>query len=255
MQAGSTYDIMWSSDGISNIYDLFYSTNGGTSFTNIVTGYNTSTNKYTWTVPNTPSTNCRIMIRDNVNTCKTDTSDLAFIISTTAAPIAVTKPNGINDTLGTCTNYTITWNDVPTIGTYNIAYSLNSGATWVDIVTNYSTATHSYVWAVPNGIASNTVLLKISSSSNSSVFDLSDAFFVIKQTSYTFTGTGNWNVPSNWLNNLVPPSTAPSCSEIIIDPQVGGECVLNVTQTMPAGTRLTVKTGKKLRIPGALIMQ
>ena len=195
------------------------------------------------------------MIRDNVNTCKTDTSDLAFIISTTAAPIAVTKPNGINDTLSTCTNYTITWNDIPTIGTYNIAYSLNSGTTWVDIVTNYSTATHSYVWAVPNGIASNAVLLKVSSSSNSSVFDLSDAFFVIKQTSYTFTGTGNWNVPSNWLNNLVPPSTAPTCSEIIIDPQVGGECVLNVTQTMPAGTRLTVKTGKKLRIPGALIMQ
>ena len=180
---------------------------------------------------------------------------MAFIISATAPPITLTKPNGLSDTVSTCTTYTITWNDAPSIGTYNIAYSLNSGATWVDIVTSYSTTTQQYEWAVPNGIASNAVLLKISSSANSGIFDLSDAYFVIRQPTYTFTGTGNWDNPANWLHNLVPPSTAPACSEIIIDPQAGGECVLNVTQTMPSGTRLTVKEGKKFRVPGNIISQ
>ena len=255
MQAGTTYDIIWASDGISNIYDLFYSTNGGSTFTNIVTGYNTSNNKYTWTVPNIPSTNCRIMIRDNVNTCKTDTSDMAFIISTAAAPITLTKPNGLSDTVSTCTSYTITWNESAAIGTYNIAYSLNSGVTWVDIVTNYSTAALNYTWQVPAGIASNTVLLKISAAANPGIFDLSDAYFVIKQPTYTFTGTGNWDNPANWLNSLIPPSTAPACSEIIIDPQAGGECVLNISQTMPSGTKLTVREGKKFRVPGNINMQ
>jgi hypothetical protein len=73
MQIGTTYNIQWTSDGISNLYDIFYSTNGGASFTNIVTGYNTSNNTFPWLVPNIPSSNCRIWVRDNVNSCKSDT--------------------------------------------------------------------------------------------------------------------------------------------------------------------------------------
>ncbi len=255
LQTGATYDIMWASDGISSVYDLFYSTNGGSTYTNIVTAYNTSTNKYTWTVPNIPSTNCRIVIRDNVNTCKTDTSDMPFTISVTPAPLQIIKPNGNTDTLQTCTDYTITWNDAPTIGTYNIAYSINGGSNWITIVTNYSTNSHSYTWAVPNGASSSSVLLRVSSSADANVFDLSDAFFSIKPLTYTFTGTGNWSIPSNWANSAVPPLTAPACSEVVIDNQAGGECILNVSQVMPVGTKLTVKPGKKLTVPGNLIVQ
>ena len=72
---------------------------------------------------------------------------------------------------------------------------------------------------------------------------------------YTFTGTGNWNIASNWTNNIIPPSVLPSCSQIFIDPPAGEECILNVTQTVSPGAKITVVTNKKFRIPGELIMQ
>ncbi len=72
---------------------------------------------------------------------------------------------------------------------------------------------------------------------------------------YTFTGTGNWDVPGNWLNNKIPPALLPAGTEIIIDPVVTGECILNTTQTISTGAKITVMTGKKLRVPGNLIIQ
>ncbi len=74
---------------------------------------------------------------------------------------------------------------------------------------------------------------------------------------YTFTGNGNWDVPANWSNNTIPPSTLPSGAEIIIDPVANGECVLNVavTQVISAGAKLNVKTNKNFKIPGNLIVE
>jgi hypothetical protein len=259
MQVGSTYTISWSSDGISNIYDIFYSTNGGASFTNIVTGYNTSTNTYPWTVPNAPSTNCKIWVRDNINSCKADTSDIAFTISTTAPAITLTSPNGINDTLNGCHTKTITWTDSPTIGTYDIAYSLNSGSTWVNIVTAYATATHSYDWVVPNNINSNQVLLRVRSTSTPSTFDLSDAFFTIRNGNLVATPTSvsvcsavpvqlnatggfnyNWT-PSTGLsatNSSNPVATPPSTTTYYVQ-SINGSCILSDTVTINITTGAT----------------
>ncbi len=179
MQVGTTYNIQWSSDGISNIYDVFYSTNGGTSFTNIVLGYNTSNNTYPWSVPNLPSNNCRIWVRDNINYCKADTSDIAFIISTNPAPLTLTSPNGNSDVLVGCSTKIITWTETSAIGTYDIDYSLNNGTTWINVVSNYATATLNYNWIVPNNINSSSVLLRVKASGNANNFDLSDAYFSI----------------------------------------------------------------------------
>lgn len=72
---------------------------------------------------------------------------------------------------------------------------------------------------------------------------------------YTFTGNGNWDVASNWLNNKIPPATLPGSDQIIIDPATNGECVLTVQQNIAKGGKLTVATGKNLRIPGLLNIQ
>jgi hypothetical protein len=60
---------------------------------------------------------------------------------------------------------------------------------------------------------------------------------------YTFTGNGNWNVANNWRNNTLPPSVLPSCYEIIINHQAGGEGILNVPQTITEG-KITVAPRK-----------
>jgi len=72
---------------------------------------------------------------------------------------------------------------------------------------------------------------------------------------YLFTGNGNWNRPSNWKGRVMPPSTLPAGSRIIIRPEQGGECILNVQQTIPSGAELIVENDKQLRINGNLTVQ
>ncbi|MBL0356754.1 MAG: PQQ-dependent sugar dehydrogenase [Chitinophagaceae bacterium] len=72
---------------------------------------------------------------------------------------------------------------------------------------------------------------------------------------YTFTGNGNWDVAGNWSNNTIPPSTLPAGCVIAIRPVTNGECVLNVQQTIPAGTKIIIENNKQFRINGNLTVQ
>ena len=72
---------------------------------------------------------------------------------------------------------------------------------------------------------------------------------------YTFTGAGNWNVAANWSNNLIPSAVLANGDQIIIYPFGNGECVLNINQTIPSASSMTVVAGKKFRIVGNLIVQ
>jgi hypothetical protein len=72
---------------------------------------------------------------------------------------------------------------------------------------------------------------------------------------YVFNGSGNWSDAANWSYGILPPATLPSGSEIIVTPRIGGECLLNVSQTISAGAKITVMDGKKIRIPLNLNIQ
>lgn len=70
---------------------------------------------------------------------------------------------------------------------------------------------------------------------------------------YTFIGDGNWSTASNWLYGAIPPINVSTSFDILIDPVLGGECVLDVTnQTFSHGGKIIVKTGKRFRIIGNL---
>ncbi len=69
---------------------------------------------------------------------------------------------------------------------------------------------------------------------------------------YRFIGNGNWDVPSNWLNNSIPPQTLMGLDEIVIDPAVNGECVLNRAQSLSCSTKFTLVAGKKLTLMSGL---
>jgi hypothetical protein len=72
---------------------------------------------------------------------------------------------------------------------------------------------------------------------------------------YRFIGNGNWSDATNWSENLIPPTLLPANDLIIIDPAGVGECVLNVTVTIPSSGSLIVVSGKRFRIPGNLVVQ
>jgi hypothetical protein len=72
---------------------------------------------------------------------------------------------------------------------------------------------------------------------------VSVTFFLNAQTTYTFTGSGNWNVAANWDANGIPPNPLPSGDEIIIQGtpsnQNGGGRTINGTLTVNSGVTLT----------------
>jgi hypothetical protein len=72
---------------------------------------------------------------------------------------------------------------------------------------------------------------------------------------YAFTGNGNWNIAANWSEGIIPPAMLPVSDRIVIDPVVGGECVLNVSMTVSSAGSIIVAAGKQFRIPGNLIIQ
>ena len=69
---------------------------------------------------------------------------------------------------------------------------------------------------------------------------------------YTFIGNGNWNIAANWAGNLIPPSVLQKEAIITVNPVAGGECVLNVSQTITSGTNIKIPANVKFRIVGNL---
>lgn len=73
-------------------------------------------------------------------------------------------------------------------------------------------------------------------------------FTYLGPTVYEFTGSGNWSTAANWKNNLIPPTTLTNAEQVIINPSGTSECVVDIIQTISAGTSVTVKQGKKIRV-------
>jgi hypothetical protein len=76
-------------------------------------------------------------------------------------------------------------------------------------------------------------------------------------TVYTFIGNGNWDEPSNWENNLIPPADIAPGSEIRINSQIpGAKCILNVPYEIPNTTntiKLIVYTGNQFVVPDLIV--
>ena len=107
----------------------------------------------------------------------------------------------------------------------------------------------------PTYIATEPGSYKVKVSSFIGCETITDPVTISSSGVYTFIGNGNWDNPTNWNNNTIPPDVLPSCYEIIVDPQIGGECILNTPQTISPGAKITVQSGKVFRLLGNLTIQ
>lgn len=168
---GQTFNITWTSTGIQNV-KIEYTTNAGQIWNSIVSS-TASTGLYSWAIPNTPSTTCKVKISDAANSSVYDISDNDFTI--VQSSISVLTPNG-GEILTHGTTYNITWNSYMTTDV-KIEYSIDNGATW-NIISNSTTSTGLYQWTVPTVLTAQG-RIKISDFNNLNSFDISDAPFMI----------------------------------------------------------------------------
>ena len=93
-EVGSVHDITWTSNETSGNLDIAFSTDGGSSWTTIVTNEPDDGN-YPWTIPDQPSTNCLVRITDTDGD-PSDVSDAVFTISQVSYTLtmAVDPPEG-----------------------------------------------------------------------------------------------------------------------------------------------------------------
>lgn len=80
LRAGMTKNIIWESV-LTGKVKLDYSTDNGTTWILVADSVNASALNYSWIVPNTPATGCKIRICDCSNPATNDISDLAFTIA------------------------------------------------------------------------------------------------------------------------------------------------------------------------------
>ncbi len=94
--------------------------------------------------------------------------------------ITITAPNGGESFEGDAP-VTISWTGDPSIGGFEVEYSLSNGSTWVPVATSSSTGC---VWYTPYlAIASTTALVRVSAAdaAHGAIFDVSDSTFTIRQ--------------------------------------------------------------------------
>ncbi|MDP2983870.1 MAG: T9SS type A sorting domain-containing protein, partial [Candidatus Latescibacter sp.] len=179
LTVGTAQNITWTSSGVTNV-KLEYSTNNGTSWSQIIASTPASAGSYAWTIPAATQTSsqCLIKISDASILSMNDQSDAVFSIAAVVptATIRVTSPNGGETwTVGTTKNVTWTSSSVTNV---KIEYSTNNGSTWLTIIASTTASAGSYAWLVP-GVTSTQCLVRISDAANAAVNDVSDGVFAI----------------------------------------------------------------------------
>jgi hypothetical protein len=226
---GEQHNITWTSSNINNVR-IEYSTDNGSGWLDVVASVPAASGSFSWTIPNTPSTECLVRISDVDNSLVKDVSDNVFTIT---AAVTVIAPNG-GENWAVDDQEEITWTS-QNITNAKIEYSTDDGATWSEVIASVPASSGSYTWTVPN-TPSSQCLVRVSDASNSAAYDISDANFTIYVPTVTLTapnGGESWLVSTfqqiNW--------TSENITSVKIEYSTdNGTSWLSVVDSRPAGT-------------------
>lgn len=206
LNVNQSIDINWIRQNVTNVA-LDLSIDNGVSWIEIITG--SDTNTYQWSVPDNPSSNCRIRVRSIANPEIYDISDNVFGIG----KVQVISPNGGEVITGDYSDYynaDIMWS-APGVTNVKIEYSPDSGNNWSEITSSTPAVTGSFITSVP-GTPTTTGRIRISNADNPAIFDMSDADFSIRNPLKLMNANGGGFVtntslfPIRWTNQAVNPA-------------------------------------------------
>ena len=141
---GGNHDITWTSSGTSGTVKIEYSTDSGSTWTDIVTSTDDD-GTYSWTVPNTPSDQCLIRVSDTDG----DPSDVSDTVFSIIEPIADLRAsvNGQNILLDWTAPDGATEFNIYRGTTYNFAPDLTNGTNRIgDHITDQDESTEGIQW-------------------------------------------------------------------------------------------------------------
>jgi len=82
LQVGSEQSLAWTNTNMTGTVNIDYSTDNGTNWFSVASNLPSMYPTYLWTIPNTPSTNCKIKVYDVADQSIFDESDAPFTITT-----------------------------------------------------------------------------------------------------------------------------------------------------------------------------
>jgi len=193
---GQQISVSWTRQNVS-IVGLDLSTDDGNTWNQIATGINA--NSYMWTVSDYPGSLCRLRVRSIANDQVLDISDNAFSISR----IELLSPNGgelITSDYSGQSVFPITWSSA-NMGNVKIEYSTNGGSNWETVNASIPAGSGSYNWAVP-GIPTTSAMIRISNVDNSSIADVSETSFTVRNPIRLVTANGGGFATNNSLFDI-----------------------------------------------------
>jgi hypothetical protein len=164
---GSLFTIQWtSSDNIGvDAQDVLLSTNGGGSYSTIVSGLPGNQQQYNWSVPtniNTTQARIRVVARDAAgNVGQGDTGN--FTIRDSVPPaVSLIAPVG-GESLSQGAQFTIQWSssDNLAVTSHDVLLSTNGGSTFSTIASNLSGNQQSFTWNVPANVSTNQAQIRV----------------------------------------------------------------------------------------------
>ena len=183
---GDLRQIKWTPTGTFGYVKIEYSSNGFTNESATVVEAPTYANSahnvqatYDWTVPNLIGSNFKVRISDVNDANVVDVSASPFVIK---GKVVVSEPNGGETWYVGDTNRKIKWQATGPIPTVRIEYSKNNGGLWTEIIANASAGAGAgeYTWPSVADAISEQCLIRVSSTSDSTVSDVSNGVFFIK---------------------------------------------------------------------------
>ncbi len=167
------YYVRWDTVGPITGVRLDYSTNNGSTWTEVDPPPNGNPGIYGWQVPMDTSTRCRVRVSERDNPAVFDICDRRFTIYGT---LDIVSPNG-GEVLPAGQPHNIQWNTTGNIGNVSIRYSTDNGSLWSPVAPFYGNA-GTYEWNAP-ATNSEQCLVRIRDTDDSPVSDTSDAVFTI----------------------------------------------------------------------------
>ncbi|MBX2976571.1 MAG: hypothetical protein KF721_10580, partial [Ignavibacteriaceae bacterium] len=211
-QAGTTKSITWGHSANVATVRLDYSTDNGGTWNQIVTNLASSATPYSWAIPqNIASSNMLVRVSDAVSGLQIlDQSDLAFTVSS----LNIISPSG-GEILQAGISHPISWSGGGGIAFLKIEFSTDNGSNWNLIDNNIPIGSSPYSWSIPGNTSTTTGLIRLSNTSDATIFSVSNSAFKVGNIVVTSPNGGErWQAGST---KLITWTASSSVSQVNID--------------------------------------